>query len=277
MPSDLSSKTREDTWVDSGQLEAGQTKRKLEALSSEMHRRQLKELKITHQDQNMALEEEFCEMIAKLEEFWKQKKEVNDIEADKVREELQLRQQEERFEYGKNIANITVQVRMTPEVLQAEKQIQALVKAQRYDEADRLEKKATKLKEEIHSKVHKIAQYKINNLLGTFDKKQKVERDAILKKLDSKKREIEVKREKDYYENINKFKALKENQLKVQKGEIIELEKTFQNFKPSTNLLEKTIRQGGESNYEMEGEEEGQAMEEQTEYDGQQGMEEMAE
>ena len=218
-------------------------RQKLEGLSAEMHRKQLKEVRQKHREEKFALKEEFEEQLEEMKNFWKQKYEDYDAQSNRILEELNQRQLEERQEYEKNIrANLFVHPRMTPEMLNTEYQIQTLVKTQRYNEADRLQKKSLKLKDEILSKVGSLAQFKINNLLGRLDKKQKVEKDAVLKKIKSGKLDIEKKRDKDILIHVNKFKALMENQEEIQKAEIMELEKNFQNFKPSTNLLGKVLK-----------------------------------
>ena len=219
-------------------------RQKLEALSSEMHRRQMKELRQRHQDEKFALKEGFEEQFENMKQFWRQKFEVYEAQSKEILEELNSRQAEAREKYEKEIrATLFVHPRMTPEMLNTQYQIQTLVKTQRYDEADRLQKKSSILKGEILSKVGSLAQFKINNLLGRFDKKQKVEKDAIMKKIQSGKLDIEKKRDSEIRVQVNKIKALMENQSEMQRAEIIEMEKNFQSFKPSTNLLSKFLKQ----------------------------------
>jgi len=90
--------------------------------------------------------------------------------------------------------------------------------------------------------VGSLAQYKINNLLGRFDEKQQVERAAVLKKIQSGKDDINKKKERDIQSLVNRYKALKENQLQAQRAEIHSLEKDFMSFNPSSNLYGKTLR-----------------------------------
>ena len=68
-----------------------------------------------------------------------------------------------------------------------------------------------------------LARFKTDNLLRRFDEKQQIERNAVLKKIESGRLDIEKKRESDLQKIINKYKALKENQEKAQKAELIQL------------------------------------------------------
>ena len=90
-----------------------------------------------------------------------------------------------------------------------------------------------------------LARFKTDNLLRRFDEKQQIERNAVLKKIESGRLDIEKKRESDLQKIINKYKALKENQEKAQKAELIQLEKGFLSFKPSSNLFGKSGYIGG--------------------------------
>lgn len=63
-----------------------------------------------------------------------------------VQKELFERHAEDKENYEKHIRkNLFLQPRMTPEVLNAEYQIAALIKAQKYSDANRLQMKANKL------------------------------------------------------------------------------------------------------------------------------------
>ncbi len=91
------------------------------------------------------------------------------------------------------------------------------------------------------AKVNGLAQFKINNLLGRFDEKQQVEKSAVLKKIQAGKLDIEKRRERDKDKLINKFRALRENLSEEQKAELNSLDRDFLSFKPSSNLLKKTL------------------------------------
>lgn len=93
-------------------------------------------------------------------------------------------------------------------------------------------KKAT-----LRKNVDNLARFKTDNLLRRFDEKQLIEKNAVLKKIESGRLDIEKKRESDLQKIINKYKALKENQEKAQKAELMQLEKGFLSFKPSSNLF----------------------------------------
>lgn len=64
--------------------------------------------------------------------------------------------------------------------------------------------------------------------------------------------DIEKKRESDLQQIVNKYKALKENQDKVQKSEIIELERGFLSFKPFSNIYASQVNYGESQNGQPE-------------------------
>lgn len=88
----------------------------------------------------------------------------------------------------------------------------------------------------MRADVDSIALFKTDNSLRRFDEKQEIEKRVVLKKIDSGRLDIEKKRESDLDKIINKYKALKENQLKAQKSEINELERGFLSFRPYSNV-----------------------------------------
>lgn len=133
-----------------------------------------------------------------------------------------------------------------------------------------------------------LARFKTDNLLRRFDEKQQIERNAVIKKIESGRLDIEKKRESDLQKIINKYKALKENQEKAHKAELIQLQKSFLSFKPSSNLFDKSgyvgpssrskhSSQPGDHEYQQDNgriqeNDEPQEMSDQQEQDGEDGF-----
>ena len=136
--------TRKREWSKSS--EAAVVRRKLEALNLEIERKQVNELKQQHKLETDKLQEDFDRDLLQYKEFWAARIEKFESNCKQVKEELFARHDEEREEYEKNIKmNLFGHPRMTPEVLNTEYQISKLVKEQRYEEAERLQKKSKQM------------------------------------------------------------------------------------------------------------------------------------
>lgn len=104
----------------------------------------------------------------------------------------------------------------------------------------------------MRADVDNIARFKTDNSLRRFDEKQEIEKRVVLKKMQSGRMDIEKKREGDLQTIVNKYKALKENQDKAQKSEVIELERGFMSFKPYSNIYASQVAYGESENGQSE-------------------------
>lgn len=115
-------------------------------MAANIQKKQIKEAQLRHKQELMVLQEQFENEVCMYKEFWDAKIATYDRNCNDIREELTLRHSLDKEKYKENLkANLYVKPGITPEVVNAEYQIQKLVKAQRYFEADRLLKKSENL------------------------------------------------------------------------------------------------------------------------------------
>jgi len=135
--------------------------------------------------------------------------------------------------------------KMSPEVLNLEYQIERLVKDQRYKEAHGLQKKCEDLKQKCMSKIDTATESRKQHKIEHFLQKQEYEMQALIYKIDTGREELIKAREKDYQKLVSKYRVLRENLDDTQILEFQKTEKTLKNFKPSSNLFNKSLQ--GES------------------------------
>lgn len=139
-------KARRNTSVDQNYLAAGKVRLELEKQASIVHKKIINEAKSRHRIERSNLEDQFDNELMLYKQFWNTK--VADFErtCQGIREELEARHVEDKEKHEENLkANLHMKASMTPEVVNTEYQINKLVKAQRYFEADRLMKKSEKI------------------------------------------------------------------------------------------------------------------------------------
>ena len=127
----------------------------LEKQAAIVQKKIIKETKARHKFEKSNLEDQFENELQLYKQFWSTK--VDDFERTcrGIREELDARHMEDKEKHEENLkANLHVKPSMTPEVVNTEYQINKLVKAQRYFEADRLMKKSEKIVGLYHSESH---------------------------------------------------------------------------------------------------------------------------
>lgn len=125
---------------------AGNVRLELEKQAAIIHKKMIKEAKSRHLVEKSNLEDQFDNELMLYKQFWNTK--VLDFErtCEGIREELDARHAEDKEKHEENLkANLHMKPSMTPEVVNTEYQINKLVKAQRYFEADRLMKKSEKI------------------------------------------------------------------------------------------------------------------------------------
>lgn len=118
----------------------------LEKQAAVVQKKMINELKSRHYLEKSNLEDQFENELGMYKQFWNTK--VDDFERTcrGIKEELEARHMEDKEKHEENLkANLHVKPSMTSEVVNTEYQIDKLVKAQRYFEADRLMKKSEKI------------------------------------------------------------------------------------------------------------------------------------
>lgn len=129
--------------VDACNVAAGKVRLELEKMASVIQKKQIKDTRQRHKQEVLHLQDQFDNEVHMFNEFWRAKIEHFEMTCRQIRDELSERHSEEK-EKHKDFLKATLHVKpgMTPEVVNTEYQIQKLVKAQRYFEADRLLKKS---------------------------------------------------------------------------------------------------------------------------------------
>jgi len=144
--------------------------------------------------------------------------------------------------------NIQVKDKKSPELLNLEFQIAMLVKDQRYKEAHALQKKAENLIDRCRKKNESLNHNTRNSKVEHLLQKQEHELQALMYKVETGREDLIKAREKDYHQLVSKYRVLREKLDDDQIFDYHKTEKTLRNFKPSSNLFNKSMQGGSRLN-----------------------------
>lgn len=227
-------------------MEASRIKEKIHRLGEEFYRRKLIELKNKHQNEKDQLENEFQRELNQCNDFWNNKIESYNEQSGSLEMELRQKHEQKLEGYQELLDEKVRQVgKPSPEVLNLEYQIKRLVKDQRYKEAHALQKKCEELKNKCMQKIESATNNRKQHKIEHFIQQQENEMQALCYKIDTGREELIKSREKDYQKLVAKYRVLRENLDDSQILEFQKTEKTLKNFKPSSNLFNKSF--AGES------------------------------
>jgi len=218
-------------------------KERINSLGERFYRRKLMDLKVKHQSEKDQLENEFQKELNDCNSFWEKKIEDYNSSSQQLQDELHEKHQSRLQSYEGTLDENMPQVsKMSPEVLNLEYQIARLVKDQRYKEAHGLQRKADEQRAKCLKKNESLINQRKNNKVDHFLQKQEYEMQALCYKIDTGREELIKAREKDYQKLVSKYRVLRENLDDTQIMDYHKTEKTLKNFKPSSNLFNKSLQ-----------------------------------
>ena len=219
-------------------VEAGKIKDHLKKLGEEYVRVSLNMLRERQDVEKEGLEGEYEKEVDGLNAKWEEELKNNEEDTDRQYAEIQQRQQEEmEGEQERLRKNAAKEIKMSPEILNMEHQINLLVKDQRYNEAAVVQKKLEVLRDKRVQKGSFNMDESIRSRLEAINKRQENEI-AVLEKRIAANRENLFKTKDAEFDQLNsRFRVYREKLDNNHINEFIREEKRLKSFNPCANSL----------------------------------------
>ena len=219
-------------------IEAGRIKDHLKRLGEEYVRVSLGALRERQEAEKDGLEIEYEREVDELNAKWSEALQKNEEETKEDYLQMQDRQANEMTQEEDRLKhNTTRDIKMSPEVLNFEHQIQYLVKDQRYNEAAVVKRKLEASKDQCLQKNSFNINERIQMQLDSMSKRHQNELNALDKRMITK-REALFKAKDQNLEAVNaKFRVFREKLENNHVTEFIREEKRLKSFNPCSNSM----------------------------------------
>ena len=219
-------------------VEAGKIKDHLKKLGEEYVRVSLNMLRERQEVEKEGLEGEYEKEVDGLNAKWEEELNNNEQDTERQYQEIQQRQQEEmEAEQEKLRKNAAKEIKMSPEILNMEHQINLLVKDQRYNEAAVVQKKLEVLRDKRVQKGSFNMDESIRSRLEAINKRQENEIAALEKRIAANRESLFKAKDLEFDQLNSRFRVYREKLDNNHINEFIREEKRVKTFNPCANSL----------------------------------------
>ena len=219
-------------------VEAGRIKDNLKKLGEEYIRVNMEMMREKQRNERESLEAEYEKDVDASNTKWDAEIAKGDEDSENQYNEITQRQQQELTEVQEKLKKIEEkEIKMSPEILNLQHQIQGLVKDQRYNEAAILQKKLEKSRDICVQKNQFSMDESIRNKLETVHRKHENEIMAIEKRINANREAMYKAKELEFEQLNSRFKVYREKLENNHANELIKEEKRMKSFNPCSNNL----------------------------------------
>lgn len=219
-------------------VEAGRIKDNLKKLGEEYIRVNMVMMREKQRNEKESLEAEYEKDADASNAKWDAEIAKSEEDAENQYNEITQRQQQELSDVQEKLKKVEErEIKMSPEILNLQHQIMALVKDQRYNEAAVLQKKLEKLRDACVQKNQFTMDESIRNKLEAVHRKHENEIMAIEKRINANREALYKAKETEFEQLNSRFKVYREKLENNHANELIKEEKRMKSFNPCSNNL----------------------------------------
>ncbi|CAK66514.1 unnamed protein product (macronuclear) [Paramecium tetraurelia] len=238
-------------------LEADQAKKRLGELKKDLDQKNKFEVKDRHTNEKSEIEKAHLEEFNQFNEFWDQKMAEFDQEAQRVKEQVLQRQDEELSQFTDELENsIPVKPKDSAELLSLRKTEESLARQENYQEAHVTQQRILSMERDEYERWNQQRSCKIKNLILQLKQKQSNELSALQQRILSGQEEQRKIRSQELEKLLQKYQNVRKELSSQQNQEITRLDKTMktqsimqQSRMNSSKMQGSAMRKGDEENY----------------------------
>ncbi|CAD8127137.1 unnamed protein product [Paramecium sonneborni] len=211
-------------------LEADQAKKRLGELKKDLDSKNKYEVKDRHTNEKQEIEKAHLEEFNQFNEFWDQKMVEFDQEAQRVKEQVLQRHDEELKQFTDELENsIPVKPKDSAELLSLRKTEESLARQENYQEAHITQQRILSMERDEYEKWNQQRSCKIRNLILQLKQKQSTELSALQQRIISGQEEQRKIRSQELEKLLQKYQNVRKELSSQQNQEITRLDKTMKN------------------------------------------------
>ncbi|CAD8135968.1 unnamed protein product [Paramecium pentaurelia] len=238
-------------------LEADQAKKRLGELKKDLDQKNKIEVKDRHINEKQEIENAHFEEFNQFNEFWDQKMSEFDQEAQRVKEQVLQRHDEELKQFTDELENsIPVKPKDSAELLSLRKTEESLAKQENYQEAHITQQRILSMERDEYERWSQSRSCKIKNLIIQLKQKQNTELNALQQRIISGQEEQRKIRSQELEKLLQKYQNVRKELSSQQNQEITRLDKTMKNQSimqqsrmNSSKMQGSIMKKGDEENY----------------------------
>ncbi|CAD8100759.1 unnamed protein product [Paramecium primaurelia] len=238
-------------------LEADQAKKRLGELKKDLDQKNKIEVKDRHTNEKQEIEKAHLEEFNQFNEFWDQKMAEFDQEAQRVKEQVLQRHDEELKQFTDELENsIPVKPKDSAELLSLRKTEESLARQENYQEAHVTQQRILSMERDEYERWNQSRSCKIRNLILQLKQKQSTELSALQQRIVSGQEEQRKIRSQELEKLLQKYQNVRKELSSQQNQEITRLDKTNktqsimqQSRMNSSKMQGSSMKKGDEENY----------------------------
>ncbi|CAD8196390.1 unnamed protein product [Paramecium pentaurelia] len=238
-------------------LEADQAKKRLGELKKDLDSKNKIEVKDRHTNEKQEIEKAHLEEFNQFNEFWDQKMAEFDQEAQRVKEQVLQRHDEELKQFTDELENsIPVKPKDSAELLSLRKTEESLARQENYQEAHVTQQRILSMERDEYERWNQSRSCKIRNLILQLKQKQSTELSALQQRIVSGQEEQRKIRSQELEKLLQKYQNVRKELSSQQNQEITRLDKTNktqsimqQSRMNSSKMQGSSMKKGDEENY----------------------------
>ncbi|CAK68353.1 unnamed protein product (macronuclear) [Paramecium tetraurelia] len=238
-------------------LEADQAKKRLAELKKELDQKNKYEVKDRHTNEKQEIEKAHLDEFNQFNEFWDQKMAEFDSEAQRVKEQVLQRHDEELRQFTEELENsIPVKPKDSAELLSLRKTEESLARQENYQEAHLTQQRILSMERDEYEKWNASRMCKIRNLISQLKLKQTNELGALQQRIISGQEEQRKIRSQELEKLLQKYQNVRKELTSQQNQEITRLDKTMKNQSimqqsrmNSSKMMNSQMKKGDEENF----------------------------
>ncbi|CAD8210846.1 unnamed protein product [Paramecium octaurelia] len=238
-------------------LEADQAKKRLGELKKDLDSKNKIEVKDRHTNEKQEIEKAHLEEFNQFNEFWDQKMAEFDQEAQRVKEQVLQRHDEELNQFTDELENsIPVKPKDSAELLSLRKTEESLARQENYQEAHVTQQRILSMERDEYERWNQQRSCKIKNLILQLKQKQSTELNALQQRILSGQEEQRKIRSQELEKLLQKYQNVRKELSSQQNQEITRLDKSMktqsimqQSRMNSSKMQGSAMKKGDEENY----------------------------